>query len=846
MGLDIPRALDELIQRLLRKDPRDRYQTAEAVLLDLEGIAASLSDGASEPAYVVGLHDRRPTLTEPAFVGRQDGIGASRRADSAGRRRAGGPGLLEAESGGGKTRLLAEVALARRPSGNVGLARAADRNRSASSRFRCSTASSSIVIAAARSDPVLGRRPCTTAWATTPTPSPPRCPNWPGRWAGRPRAAWGRKHSPRREAFRRWPLSSTRWAAGAPGPDHPGRLPVGRRTDGQTDRAIGSRRRRLRPAGGRDVAGGRAFRSEEVAADHLLRKIRPSLHLRLAPFDADEVRQLVGVDGRAAARRGRRRRRAALRRQPVHGVGRAARDGRVGALLAEPTGWRIEPLALADLQSSSRAGRVPVAAHRIVAAGRPSSLLTIGAVLGKEFDLNLAARLLATSRRPRPIAALGRGPRSGTSSGCGRTAPSASSSTTRSARPLLARLTPDRRQRTAPPHCRLPAARTPPAGVFDLAYHFDAAGDSERRCPTPCRRPSRPGPSTPWRSPSSSTASPSAAPARPTSRRSYRIAEGLGDVLMLRGRYDAAGELFETAARWPKATFAEAQIHGKLGELAFKRGDMATRRRRTSRTRCACWASPCPRTAVVLPVPAVSGRSLVQTLHTLLPAPVRPPRATGSPSDAELLRLRLLQPAWPTATGTRAARSWHFWAHLRGMNLARALSADPGAGPGLLRARRGHDAGRLVQPRASPTPRNRWRSAESFGDLWGQGQSLSFYGIVLYAASRFAECIEKCREAVRLLERTGDYWEVHMARYQIAASLYRLGDLRGAVEEARLQSTSPAWNWATSRPPASASTSGRGPPAATCPKSILERELERERDRTPRARPRCCWPRACG
>ena len=26
-----------------------------------------------------------------------------------------------------------------------------------------------------------------------------------------------------------------------------------------------------------------------------------------------------------------------------------------GALLAEPAGWRIEPLALADLQSSSRA-----------------------------------------------------------------------------------------------------------------------------------------------------------------------------------------------------------------------------------------------------------------------------------------------------------------------------------------------------------------------------------------------------------------------------------------------------------------------------------------------------------
>ena len=28
--------------------------------------------------------------------------------------------------------------------------------------------------------------------------------------------------------------------------------------------------------------------------------------------------------------------------------------------------------------------------------------------------------------------------------------------------------------------------------------------------------------------------------------------------------------------------------------------------------------------------------------------------------------------------------------------------------------------------------------------------------------------MEKCREAVRLLERTGDYWEMHIALYQVA------------------------------------------------------------------------------
>ena len=64
-----------------------------------------------------------------------------------------------------------------------------------------------------------------------------------------------------------------------------------------------------------------------------------------------------------------------------------------------------------------------------------------------------------------------------------------------------------------------------------------------------------------------------------------------------------------------------------------------------------------------------------------------------------------------------------------------------------------------------------------FGDISGQGQSLHYYGVVLYAGSQYRACVEKCREAIRLLERTGDYWQVHIARYQIAASLYRLGDL---------------------------------------------------------------------
>jgi signal transduction histidine kinase/tetratricopeptide (TPR) repeat protein len=71
------------------------------------------------------------------------------------------------------------------------------------------------------------------------------------------------------------------------------------------------------------------------------------------------------------------------------------------------------------------------------------------------------------------------------------------------------------------------------------------------------------------------------------------------------------------------------------------------------------------------------------------------------------------------------------------------------------------------------------------GDVWGQGQSLHFYGLGLYATGRFEECIEKCRESMRLLERTGDRWEVNNAHYQLSMALYRLGRLKEAVESSQ-------------------------------------------------------------
>jgi serine/threonine protein kinase len=109
-GLRVPRALDDVIARLLRKDPRDRYRTAAGVLADLDDVAERLAAGEKDPELVVGAYDRRERLTEPGFIGRTRELTALTAAVEDARRGTGSLVCLEAESGGGKTRLLDELA----------------------------------------------------------------------------------------------------------------------------------------------------------------------------------------------------------------------------------------------------------------------------------------------------------------------------------------------------------------------------------------------------------------------------------------------------------------------------------------------------------------------------------------------------------------------------------------------------------------------------------------------------------------------------------------------------------------------------------------------------------------
>jgi signal transduction histidine kinase/DNA-binding response OmpR family regulator len=779
LGLVVPRALDEVIQRLLRKDPRDRYQSAEAALLDLTDIAEAIAGGGFEPASSIGSRDRRPTLTEPAFVGRQNEI--EKLDQQVEQALAGGGSLVmvESESGGGKTRLLSELALRCSQKGMM-VFRGQGLDQVGRHPFEMLNGIVSQLSFAARSDPeltvaVANRLGEHRDAAVAALPELATVLGWQSLNLLGPEA-FGEARSI--EA-----LANFLGTLGTP--DKPALVVLDdcQWADELTVKLIVHwLASRGDMAGGGHVLLVASFRSEEVAADHVFRRIRPPLHLRLSHFEPQDIRRLTesmagplpdaAVDEIVARSEGCPFMASAVLRGMVES----------GALVAEPgapgsrVGWRVEPLAMADLRSSSSAGgfltrRIELLPQDAV------DLLVMGAVLGKEFELPLAAELVG-QESSRAIAALEAarerhyvwvrpdGVRCAFVHDKIRAA-------------LLERLSAEERQNV---HYSIALSLQAGAAdrVFELAYHFDAAGHSERALPYALQAAGR------ARSQHAlevaeqkyRIADRGAAAADLATR--YSIAEGLGDVLMLRGRYDEAADCFRRAAELGDGEFAKAKIQGKIGELAFKRGDMESATQAFEST-LRLLGKHVPRRMPVFLLWLV-WEVVIQTLHTLLPR-VFVHRRKRQPTAADLLGFRMFS---RLAHGCWFVRDKYqlLWAHLRGMNLAERY----GPTAELAQAYSEHAPAMSVigyYSRGVVYAEKSLALRRSFNDLWGEGQSLHFYGILLHAASQFTTCVEKSRESVRLLQRTGDYWEMNMARYQMAAALYRLGEHRDAVREAR-------------------------------------------------------------
>ncbi len=789
LGLDVPRSLDEVIQRLLLKDPRDRYQSAEAVGADLAVIAEGLQRGESDPSVVVGLHDRRRTLTEPAFVGRSAELETLH--EQLGRSQAGQNGLvfLEAESGGGKSRLLLEFMLRCAQQG-LWVLRGQGLDQAAQRPFQLLTGIAAGFVADARATPGLADkvRNALGDHLDAVCASLPELAETLGTTPG--------DVGPETFAETRsvQALSGLLDALGEAGRPVVLLLDDCQWADQLTLKALSHWQRstpvaevaRLRSNTTQDPNSGEfgymakpgvllvaAFRSEEVLAGHELRGLQPTAHLTLPDFQTSDVRQLVEsmagpLPGDAIN----------LIERLAAGnpfMASASLRGLVesGALLAADEGWQVDPLAMSDVQSSHHAAAF--LARRIELLPELSiRLLTVGAVLGKEFDV-LRAATLADQSSMDAIAALDEARRRHIV--WGRMHDEHCVFMHDKLRETLLDRLPDDERRDLHLRVALDLEDQQPPPVFELAYHFDSAGESKRALPyaLAAAEQSRMQHSLEVAEQQYRIAERGARNADTATR--FRIAEGLGDVVMLRGRYEEATPHLRAARELAEQDLAQAQIEGKLGELAFKQGDMEKAIECLERA-LGVLGYTVPQSSWTL-YPRLAWQGIVQVFHSLLPS-VFLGRKKKERHEKALLACALFN-RLSYAYWFKRGQHLCLWVHLRAMNLGETFTPSvPLAHAYAIHA----PVMTLVAmyDRGIGYAQKSFEMYESLGDVWGQGQALSFQGIALYGASRYEQCIDRCREGNRLLRRTGDMWEVNVTRVHSAFSLFRRGHLRECAE----------------------------------------------------------------
>ncbi len=780
LGRETPRALDEVVARLLRIDPRERYASADSALADLDEIARALARGEVEPDVVAGARDRRRrALVEPAFVGRAEELAAL---DAEVARAASGRGrlvLLEAPSGGGKTRLLDELA-GRAAARGAWVLRGEGADQAAPRPFQVLDGVVREVAAAAALEPGLASRiraglgpQLEAAVAALPEL---------GRALGAGPAAASLGPEAHGEVRTLRALAALLDALGAPGRPAVVLLDDGQWANDLTFRLIADWSRaavEAARAAPLHVAVVAAFRSEEVPAGHALRSLDPAPRLAIRPFDAHDTRRLAesmagelpdgAVDLVHRASEGNPFLAAAV----LHGL------LETGALVASAGGWRVERDALGDVPISRRAAAL--LARRLERLPAPVlSFLSVGALLGKAFDVDLAAALAGADAAAvaTPLAEARRRQIVWTDATLAR----AVFVHDRLREALLARIPDEERRRLH----GLAAERIEAADrerVFDLAYHFDGAGDAARALPYALDAAERAR----------------ARYALEVAERYYRIAErgaagagadratrlravlGLADVLATRARYDEGAARYAEARDLCPDPVAKAEMDGRLGHLENKRGRMQASIEAIERG-LALLGRPAPRSRLGFAA-RLGVEAVVQALHTLLPRLFvgrRPLERAGADLAAARLHHRLSIP-YLMARGPIPS----IWSHLCALNLAERYPPTPELGRAyaehgwaLAQALPNFERGRAYSARGLAICRE-------LGDLADVGHGLSSLGYTLYSRARFAEALEVLLEADAASDRAGDLWERASGWFFRGNCLYRMGELRAAHELAR-------------------------------------------------------------
>ncbi|TWU33851.1 Serine/threonine-protein kinase StkP [Novipirellula artificiosorum] len=309
--------------------------------------------------------------------------------------------------------------------------------------------------------------------------------------------------------------------------------------------------------------------------------------------------------------------------------------------------------------------------------------------------------------------------------------------------------------------------------VFDLSFHFDAAGDKRNGC---------------------AYAFLAAEQARrqfalDVAATQYALALENGEYLKsaaVRRIQFSLGEISTLLANYPDADAALTEAH-RLAEDPLDQYEIELLQGRLLIADCHYGASAerytktlrslnvrVPRTKLGL-VFGIMKSAAVQALHTLARYPRRTSRTA---TRRELLIIQLLDglimSVWFRSTPTL------FWCHLISMNRAEALGRSEAV----------HDSYSYHSAFLAPIGlqkrgfryADRALEAVEEGDLSSLLMNHFARGVGLYCVARFEECQQIHTAGLQLIERTGDMFKAMIMRLHIALSDYRLGNLEPALE----------------------------------------------------------------
>lgn len=312
--------------------------------------------------------------------------------------------------------------------------------------------------------------------------------------------------------------------------------------------------------------------------------------------------------------------------------------------------------------------------------------------------------------------------------------------------------------------------------VFDLAFFYGSAGDYQRALPfaVEAAEEARTRGSLQLAKEQYLTAIKGISEG--DTRLVYRVTKGLGEVLMLLGEYQAALAQFRTARSCAENDLEIVDVEARIGETIFKLGDTSAAGHALEEALSRLgYSTPRSESTAFF---VVIWQLCIQCLHTLFPRFFlykRSPQGT----DKLLAQCRLLNQLTYVLWYDEGSLFKILAVHLRNLNLIETYK------PTLELAHTYSCHGPAMTTtalfrRGIRYSKRALQIARDLENVWGQGQTQNFLGVTCLPASKLAECINHCYEGARMFERAGDLWELRVANCNVAYGLYRVGNLSAA------------------------------------------------------------------